>query len=175
MKITKRILALALVLMLTLSLSAPAFADGTYKITQDFIAEVGTIDGFTCTVGDIITDSDGASYEPVYLTYEGGDLSKYKSNITALFSENREDVQLYLYNLINFDKANLSDVLAKLNDINAQGTGVKLFADLSDNSVTAEMYMLTTPDSCLEIALTALGFMIGYTDSAFELLGDYAA
>ena len=55
-------------------------------------------------------------------------------------------------------------VINKVNEINAQGTGVKLYVDTSDNSVTAELYLMTTEDVFLDISATGLDYMLSYTD-----------
>ena len=171
---TKRLLALAMILALLVSTSASAFAaEAQYKTTQDFLRELATVDGFEDEVLDIINDGDD-NYEVVRIHYSG-DMSEYESSMVLLFCEDCEEVQIYLYNLINFAPEKLSEVLAAVNDINAKGTGVKLFVDTSDNSVTAEMYQILCENDAADLTLLALGFMIGYTDSAFEALQDYAA
>ncbi|MBQ3702749.1 MAG: YbjN domain-containing protein [Oscillospiraceae bacterium] len=176
MKMTRRVFAFALTMTLLLSLSAAAFADGArFDATKSFVKELETIDGFTFTVGDVIEDSD-TKYELLKVNYAGGEYSDYESNIVMYFSENGEEVTLYTFNLIAFSAADFQKVLETVNDINAQGTGVKLYVDTSDNTVTAEMYQLATPETVTDLALTALGFMIGYTDRVFEeTLRTYAA
>ena len=78
-----------------------------------------------------------------------------------------------MYNLIRFDAKDLDAVLNKVNEINSKGTGVKLYVDTSDNSVTAELYLMTTEDVFLDISATGLGYMLSYTDSAFEQLNSF--
>lgn len=173
MKMTKRLLAFAMILSLLVCLGASAFAEeAQYRTTKEFLTEISDVEGFDCQVLDIIEGSD-TNYEMVSVSYSG-ELSDYKSNIQLLFSEDCEEVQLYLYNLINFEAGKLADVLDAVNDVNAGGTGVKLFVDKSDNSVTAEMYQILCENDAAELTLMALGFMIGYTDTVFETLQDYA-
>ena len=185
----KRIFAFALMLVLLCSLSAPAFAaqlkknldsstsqgQAQYKSSRDFIEAVNEVDGFSCTAGEVYTGSGGETYEIVNVSYAGGELSPYKSNLTMFFNEPGDEVQLVMYNLISFEAGELADVLTAINDVNAAGSGVKFYVDTSDNTVTAEMYQLTTPETCVEIAATALGFLISYTDAVYESLTDYAA
>lgn len=174
MKTTKAALALLLVLTLLLSLGSSAFAaEAQFKNTSEFVTEVGAIDGFTCEPGEITTDASGNRYETVWLTYAGGEYSDYTSRIFILFSEDCSDVEFRMYNLIRFDAKDFDAVLNKVNDINAQGTGVKLYVDTSDNSVTAELYLMTTEDAFLDISATGLGYMLAYTDSAFEQLNSF--
>ena len=173
MKMTKRLLAFVMILSLLVCLGASAFADeAQYKTTQAFLKEIDGYEGFSFEYMRVIEDGDD-KYEMVSVTYVG-ELSNYKSNIQLLFSEDCEEVQLYLYNLINFEAGKLADVLDAVNDVNAGGTGVKLFVDKSDNSVTAEMYQILCENDAAELTIMALGFMIGYTDTVYETLQDYA-
>lgn len=173
MKLTKRLIALALILTLLVCLTASAFADEPqYKTTQDFLRDVAEIDGFECEYLGLLEGTNN-NYDALLVTYSG-ELSDYKSRLQLLFSDDLEEVQVYVYNLINFDESRLSEVLDKVNDINAGGTGVKLYIDKSDNSVTAEMYQLLCENDASYLSLMALCFMIGYTDSAYEMLTDYA-
>ena len=172
MKNVKRTLAFTLSLLLMLSLSASAFA-AQYSFTEDFVRDINETTGFDCSVRDIWTDSSGNKYEPVDLVYTGGEFSAYKTRLTVLFCEDGSEVTLNLFNLINFDGSRTDDVIDAVNDYNASSTGVKLFVDLSDNSVTAEMYTLATPETATGIAETAVGFIIAFTDAAYEALRDF--
>lgn len=173
MNMIKRFLAFAMILALLVCLGVPAFAEeAQYKTTKAFLKEIDGYEGFSCEYMRVIEDGDD-KYEMVSVTYDG-ELSNYKSNIQLLFSEDCEEVQVYLYNLINFSADKLAEVLDRINDINAVGTGVKLFVDKSDNSVTAEMYQILCENDAAELTIMALGFMIGYTDTVYEALQDYA-
>lgn len=170
----KKLLSIALVLALLLSLGASAFAEeAQFQATRTFLADLDTLEGFHYELGEVRTE-DGTRYEPIYLTYDGGEFSDYVSHMSVVFSEDSEEVQLFLFNLINFDEEDYADVLVAVNAINAEGSGVKLYVDDSDNSVTSEMYLLTTEASCEEIALEGLGFLISYTDIAYETLAEYS-
>ena len=103
-----------------------------------------------------------------------GDLSAYTSHITLLFAEDGSEAQLYMYNLINFSEEKLNEMMTVVNNLNHRATGIKLFVDASDNSVTAEMYQLLPEENGADLAVVALGFMIGITDSIFEELQSYA-
>ena len=177
MKKAKTLLALALVIVVMFSFSTSAFAavadDAQYKTTKALLTQIDGLEGLEYTVAGIIS-SDGTNYEKVLLNYSG-DLSNYTSNIVAFFNEDCDEVTFCLFNLINFDEANLADVLAKINNINATTLGgMKLYVDTSDNSVTAELYQLVSEESAADLLPVAFGFVIGYTDQVFELLQDYA-
>lgn len=172
MKMTKRILAFALVLMLTLSLSVPAFADGAqYNATKEFLDLSTQIDGLDCEYQGIIQYS-GSNYEKLYVSYNG-DLSDYGSYFYLLFCESEEEIILHMPSVITCSDDDLVNVLLDVNSLNALSTGVKLYLDGDDNSVYAELYLLSTPDTASELALTGTFLLIGFTDQIFELLSEY--
>ena len=174
MKTAKTVLSFALVLTLLLSLGSFAFAaEAQFETTREFVREVNAVDGFSCEPGEITADASGLRYETVWVTYSGGDFSENASRIFALFAEDASDMEYRIYNLIRFDAKDFDAVLSAVNDINARGTGVKLHVDTSDNTVTAELYLLTTEDAFLDIAAVGLGFMLSYTDAAYAQLESF--
>ena len=123
MKTIRRILAFALVLMLTMSLGVNAVAaDAKYQLTRDFVSQVSGVEGLSCTIGDVVSDSTG-NYELVKVDYEG-ELSAYTSHITMLFAEDESEVQLYMYNLINFSEDKLNEMMTVVNDLNHRRPGL---------------------------------------------------
>ena len=173
MKTAKTILSFALVLTLLLSLGNIAFADtAAYQNTQAFLREIDGYTDLTATLVGVI-DFAGENYEQVKLSYKG-DASDYTSHFSILFNEDQEDIVLYMGQVIKYDGSRLTEVLTEVNRLNAQTTGVKLYVDTSENTVSAELFQLVTKDSAAELSLSAVGFLIGFTDKAFERLADYA-
>ena len=173
MKTAKTILSFALVLTLLLSLGNIAFADtAAYQNTQAFLREIDGYTDLTATLVGVI-DFAGENYEQVKLSYKG-DASDYTSHFSILFNEDQEDIVLYMGQVIKFDESRLSEVMTEVNKLNAQTTGVKLYVDASDNTVSVELFQLVTKDSAAELSLSAVGFLIGFTDKVFERLADYA-
>lgn len=173
MKTAKSFLAFALVLTLLLSLGNIAFADtAAYQNTQAFLREIDGYTDLTATLVGVI-DFAGENYEQVKLSYKG-DASDYTSHFSILFNEDQEDIVLYMGQVIKFDESRLSEVMTEVNKLNAQTTGVKLYVDASDNTVSVELFQLVTKDSAAELSLSAVGFLIGFTDKVFERLADYA-
>lgn len=174
MKNTKRLLSVVLALALLCCLSIPAFADeAQYGTTQDFLNAIEAENGLECSLNGIFNASSGYNYEVVKITYEG-ELSEYRSNFVALFAEDGGSVEFDMYNVIDFAEEDLAEVMQVINNLNANSSGMKLYVDTSDNSVTAVLYLLTTPASTAELAYTGLFFTIGFTDSLYEQLQDYA-
>jgi outer membrane lipoprotein-sorting protein len=173
MKTAKSFLAFALVLTLLLSLGNIAFADtAAYQNTKAFLREIDGYTDLTATLVGVI-DFAGENYEQVKLSYKG-DASDYTSHFSILFNEDQEDIVLYMGQVIKFDESRLSEVMTEVNKLNAQTTGVKLYVDTSENTVSAELFQLVTKDSAAELSLSAVGFLIGFTDKVFERLSDYA-
>ena len=173
MKTAKNVLSFALVLTLLLSLGIPAFADGAaYENTRAFL---NAIDGYTDLSSTLVgvIDFAGENYEHVKLSYKG-DASDYTSNFSILFNEDEEDIVVYMGQVIKFDESRLSEVLEAVNRINAQTTGMKLYVDTSDNTVSAELLQLVTKDSAVDLSVSAVGFLIGFTDKVYERLADFA-
>ena len=173
MKTKKTILSFALVLTLLLSLGIPVFADGAaYENTRAFLNE---IDGYTDLSSSLegVIDFAGEKYELVKLSYKG-EASDYTSNFSILFNEDQEDIVVYMGQVIKFDGSRLSEVLEAVNNLNAQTTGMKLYVDTSDNTVSAELMQLVTKESAVDLSLTAVGFLIGFTDKVYEQLADFA-
>ena len=173
MKTAKNVMSFALVLSLLLSLSIPVFADGaSYQNTQAFLE---AIDGYTDLSSTLVgvIDFAGENYEHVKLSYKG-DASDYTSNFSILFNEDEEDIVVYMGQVIKFDESRLSEVLEAVNRINAQTTGMKLYVDTSDNTVSAELLQLVTKDSVVDLSVSAVGFLIGFTDKVYERLADFA-
>ncbi len=81
---------------------------------------------------------------------------------------------VYMGQVIRFDESRLSEVIAEVNSLNARTTGVKLYVDTSDNTVSAELLQLVTKDSVVELSLSAVGFLVGFTDKVYEQLSDFA-
>jgi len=173
MKTAKTVLSFVLVLTLLLSLGSTAFADtAAYQNTQAFLREIDGFTDLTATLVGVI-DFAGENYEQVKLSYKG-DASDYTSHFSILFNESQEDIVVYMGQVIKFDGSRLSEVLDAVNSINAQTTGMKLYVDTSDNTVSAELLQLVTEDSVVDLSLSAVGFLIGFTDKVFERLADYA-
>ena len=108
-------------------------------------------------------------YDLVRLTYQG-DASPYTSNITLLFHESEDRVQLMMYNLINFAEEDRTAVLDEINMLNRQISGIKLYVDDSDYSIT----VFVSEDTVAEATLSAIGFMIGKTDAIYDMLKEYS-
>ena len=74
--------------------------------------------------------------------------------------------------VLNFASEKLSDVLTEVNQLNAGTTSVKLYVDTQKNVVMAELFLLATEDSLIDISLTGTGMLIGFTDQVYEGMKD---
>ena len=177
MKMTRRIFAFALTLMLLLSLSVPAFAvkasgsagsanEPQYKATKDFLADIVGADSVEAAFEGSTTIAD-TSYEIVAVTYSG-DQSKYISNLKVLFNEAGDEVIVAMEHVYDFNEADLQAVMSDVNYYNASTVGAKLYVDTDSNCIDAELYVLTTPETVVDIAKDSLGFLIGFTDVVYD-------
>ena len=168
----KKLLTMALVLAMLLSLGVPAFAEeAKYQNTKGFLKDVeGYADLKTELTG--VINFAGENYEQVKVSYKGS-ASDYTSNFSVLFNENEGDVVLYMNPLITFEESKMNEVMTAVNGINAGTTGLKVYVDTSDNSVSAELYLLVTEDSAVQLTETGIGFMIGFTDKVYEQLSQF--
>ena len=160
----KKLFSVALVLALLLTLSVPAFAEeAQYQNTRAFLKY---IDGASNVQYELkgITSIGNENYEMVKISYKSS-ASEYISNFAALFNEDEMDVVLYMNPLIKFDESKLEQVLEAVNKINAETTGLKIYVDTTDNTVSAELYLIVTKVSVVELtADMGLGFMARFTD-----------
>ena len=74
--------------------------------------------------------------------------------------------------VLNFASEKLSDVLTEVNQLNTGTTSVKLYVDTQKNVVMAELFLLATEDSLIDISLTGTGMLIGFTDQVYEGIKD---
>ena len=170
----KKLFTIALALALLLALSVPAFAEeAEFENTKAFLKLVDGMDELETELIGVVSFG-GENYERVRITYKNPS-SDYISHFSVFFNEDEEDVVLYMSPLITFDGSRLNEVVAELNGINARTTGLKLYADTSDNSVSAELYLLVTKDSAAELTAMGVGFLVGFTDKVYEQLSEYAA
>ena len=161
-------------LVLSLLFSTTAFAEEPqYATTRNFLAAADLERGITYTLKAPITDANGTNYDLVSLTYKGN-ASPYTSNIMLLFNESQDRVQLMMYNLIDFAEEDRAEVLDEINMLNRQISGIKLYVDDSDYSITVEMYMFVTESTVADATLSAIGFMIGKTDAIYDMLKEYS-
>lgn len=180
----KRVFAFALVLVLLCSLSVPAFAvdlkkntgspsqssaqspaQAQYKATQTFLRE--------CAESDIeaeyqgVVSFAGKTVEQVYVTYSG-DLSDYISHISVFFNAEGDELMLFMARVFTFRQADLQGVISDVNYYNANSVGAKLYVDEEDCSIDAEMYMIATPETIVDVAEVSLGVLIAFTDQVYE-------
>ena len=159
----KRVIVFFLLFALLFSTTAYA-EEPQFVTTRNFLSAADTEKGITYTLGSPITDANGTHYDLVRLTYKG-DASPYTSNITLLFNESEDRVQLMMYNLINFAEEDRAEVLDEINMLNRQISGIKLYD---------EMYMFVTESTVADATLSAIGFMIGKTDAIYDMLKEYS-
>ena len=172
MKKTKPVLAFVLTTVLLLSIAVCAFAEeAQYDATKQYIEAMTELGGATCTPGGL-TEVEETNFETLKVDYEG-DLSTYKSHFYVFFSEAGDSI-LMIMPVLNFEETKRDEVVKMVNQLNASTTKVKLYADEKNNVVMAEMSLLVTPETPVDLSMKATGIFIGFTDGIYEAMKDFA-
>ena len=170
------VLILIFILMFNFSVSASA-VDIRFQATKDYMNALMQLNGADFEPSDLAVIGDtllGDREVEIVTVYYDGNLSDYAFGIIACISEDYSNIILQT-TVLEFDEEKLADVLAAVNDFNASTTGVKLFADPSDNTVIAEMYQNTTESSFPELSLNTTAQFISLVDVMVDRLAQYAA
>ena len=173
MKISKSLPAFALILVLMLCLGASAFADDfQFQSTKDYAEALKTVGGFSCEPGEVVSLAE-KDYEIVAVRY-AGNRTTHESNFIAGVCEDGADVILSM-TFLQFDQKDLADVMLAVNNLCAETTGVKFYVDMSDNTVIAEMFLIMGKELSPDIAVTGTTTFVGFTDTMYDKLVQYAA
>ncbi|MBQ9250282.1 MAG: YbjN domain-containing protein [Oscillospiraceae bacterium] len=169
MKTVKKIFAVLLILGLVLSLSVSAFAvNAQYGPTKAFL-KVLDREGHKYNYMGIDEDDD----EQVKVTFSGDNLDKIEVNI--YFDEDLDSLSMYSWYIIDFDKADLAEILELVNKLNNDYKYVKFLVDEKELSVDAEIDCpLRDDDSAGEIAYDALYYIVMIVDEAYPELEAFA-
>ena len=171
MKKTRLVLASILAVIFLLSIAVCAFAEeAQYDATKKYIEAMAELGGATCMPGGL-TEAEETNYEILKVDY-AGELSNYTSHFYVLFSEAGDSI-LMVMPILNFDENRLDEVIKKINQLNGSTTKVKLYADEKNNVVMAEMSLLVTPETPVDLSMKATGIFIGFTDGILEAMKDF--
>lgn len=117
----------------------------------------------------------------VYGVLDGGDECVTVSNsgdyfsydIDYFFDSNLENAALRVFDIITYKDADYVNVLKTVNDLNSRYKYVKLYADESDNTVTADADLIFRTHDVGEICLEATLYMAQFLDTAYKELRIY--
>ena len=165
----KTIIAVTVAAML-LATAAPVYAGtATYKATQDFIDALEAAN-WKYTLGGIMRNGS----ENVDVLFEGDYMPEILIN--CFFSDDNSDAIFYSWNVINFTRADVEDVIVLCNELNLSLPYVKFYIDTDDNSGTAELSYLMDEDlDCGYISLKNMYSMVCLVDEAYKVLQPYNA
>lgn len=169
MKILKKSVAGLLVLALFLSMNVFASAVNVqYATTEEFL-KVLREEEVKYSYRGVDEDED----EEVTVAYTGD----YCDDIfiRIFFSQSLDSVSMRFWNIVDFDKANYTDVLKIVNELNADYKFVKFVVDTNDWSVGAELDVpLREGEDAARIAYDALLAIVKISDMAYPDLEDLA-
>ncbi len=164
----KKWISLLLCFVMLLSI-VPAMAEDepTYDTTEDFIA---------------VLKEEGLKYELKSVDKDGDEVvlventSDVYGDVTFrfYFSEDEDDVYIRVWNLIDYDANDRSDVLEAANTVNSKWRFVRFYLDDSDNSITASFDSYLPKRSSGDITLEMLLTMHRIMENAYPYLEPYA-
>ncbi len=169
MKTSKTLAALLLALTLLLSLSVPAFAaDVQYPTTRAFIQALDER-GLKYTWAGVDSDGD----EKVTVEFVGD--YKDKLVVNLFFGQDHDLVDLRIWNLVDINESDYAKVLDACNELHANYKFVTFFVDKTDWSVTAKLDLpIREGESCGEICIDGLSYLINIADTGYDTLKAFA-
>ena len=165
----KKALALFLTALLLLSLASAALAvpdNVTYRPTRRFL-ELLDEEGIKYQYRGIDQDND----EYVVITYTIEDDHDCRMNL--YFNEDLEHCSIRVWNLIDFDEANLVDVYRACDELNSSYKYIRFYVDETDYSVTASYDIIFRSTGADEICREAIRKMVNVCDAAIPTLAAY--
>ncbi len=169
MKTVKKIFAVLLILGLILSLSVSAFAvNAQYGPTKAFL-KVMDREGHKYNYMGIDEDDD----EQIKVTFEGDYLDDI--NVNIYFDEDLDSVSMCSWYIIEFDEADLPEVLKLVNKLNNDYKFVRFQVDEKELSVDAQIDCpLRDDENAGEIAYDALYYIVMIVDEGYPELKAFA-
>ena len=164
----KKIISLAIVLVLIVTaIPSQSFAaDCRYATTQNFLNYLDNR-GITYTLKGLDSDDD----EVVTIEYTGNNKSSIETR--WYFDNDPVRVEVKVWYVIKYSVKDYYYVLEAVNQINSDYRYVKFFADISDNSVTAQFDMPISANNAGEMCYDVLRRMINLIDDAYLSLRKY--
>ena len=165
----KCILALMLAVVFIFGCSAPSFAVNTqYATTHAFLDVLNDKDIRYSYVG-IDNDDD----ENVTVSFKGDYKDTLKVNI--YFNAEQDAVNMYIWNLIDFDESDYNSVLRTVNEVNSNYKYSTTCIDTHDWSVTVKFTMpIRSSSICGEMVEEELQLLVNVADEAYDMLRSYA-
>lgn len=165
----KLIIATTVAAMLLSTASPVCAAQATYKTTKDFTSALDKV-GYKYTVNGMVQ----GGLENVEVIFEGD----YKDpiDIQCFFADNNTEGIFYSWNVIDFTREDVEDVIVACNQLNYNLPYVKFYIDTSDNSVTAELsYLMDDGINCGNISFDNMCALVSCVDVAYKALQQYNA
>lgn len=167
MIIMKKAFLTILVTLLLLAIPVQALAvTAQYGTTQAFLNSLDEA-GYHYSWLGVDSDND----EHIRLTFEGDYMSDIVTN--WYFSEDPQRVGVRVWDIITYSGQNYQNVLETLNNVNSSYRYVCLYADTSDNTVTAKFDMPIRQESCGPMCVEMLERLLNIVDVGYNALKQY--
>lgn len=161
----KQLINIFIVLVLVVSLSASAFAaTPQYKSTEAFIKMMDE----NQYEYDFFERDEAVNEEMIMTDFEGDYLDNIE--ITAFFPDTEDEMFLYSFDVIEFEKADYSKVLEAVNQLNYDNDYVCFYVEKNENVVSAVWSVLLGEKDAKEIADIALHTFLTVVDDSYETL-----
>jgi len=159
-------LLLCTVLILSLCPSALAVPDSVvYSSTRNFLAMLDESKTRYTWAG---IDSDNE--EHVTVGYYIGENEDFSINVDLFFTEDNSHASLRVWNLIDFEPADLQAMYKVCNDLNNSFRYTCFYVDESDNSVNCSMDLIFTEETAGSVTSEALLRIMLVCDKALPTL-----
>lgn len=165
----KKLASILLALMLLCTALVPAVAEeAVYASTAAFMQ--------TLDENNMIYTYEGVndSGNEVLIIPMEDDEQGFSFNVTMFFTGDLENATLYVWNLINYDPAYVYEVAYACNQCNYNSTYMKFYADETDNTVTAERWVIFRDHDVAEIVGEAFGGLLKEIENFYSVLAPYA-
>ncbi len=158
---------LAVLLSAILCLTAVSAWAAEYANTTDFCHMLDDY-GIQYTLSGV--DSDGDEL----VLIDNSDSNGHEYTINVYFTEDNELIFMRVYYFISYDVTDYTAVALACNELNYNYKYVKIYADQSDNTVTADLDLIVRKGQSIgDIAMDGLSYLAQILEKSYQVLGQY--
>ena len=152
-------------LLLALEIAPPEATEVAYASTKAFLDKLDA-EYFTYTLRGVDDDND----ERVSLTIEGEETSY---GFIYFFNNDLQHTNIRVWYLIEFDPADLLNVVQACNELNYNYNYARFYVDESDNTVTVSMDLIYKLEDAGEVVWEATRRMTNIINEAYPTLSKF--
>lgn len=161
----KKLLSFILIVLMLAPITIPAYAvSASYSSTRSFLYLLDE-SNIQYTVYGMVDDSE--------LVTVSNSTDEFSYDIDYFFESDLESAALRVFDIITYSDSDFNNVIKTVNHLNAKYNFVRLYADESDNTVTAASDLIFRTFDVDEICLEATLYMAEFLDAAYKELRIY--